>query len=513
VGGWLLALLLAASAACLPESYSWDNPLDPAAAGQDHDEDGVPNGADNCPWVPNPDQRDVDRDGIGDRCEEGAEGEGAEGEGAEGEGAEGEGAEGEGAEGEGAEGEGEGAEGEGEGAEGEGEGAEGEGEGEPDCAADPYERNDLPAEATPLPGMRVEGLSLCREDEDWFRLALGRTDTVELTVEGRGLEVFLRAPDGVADMAVSTPTATGARAFREEIPSAGSYLILVRGSVTPRYTLEVSVNEAGEGEGEGECEPGAEESRPCGACGTQRWRCDAPGVWTPQGSCSEGICPVSCETDADCVEARCLDEVCEPRAACAADALAGARTSCQESCAGESLSCVQILQGMPPILPETRTCLETYSCTASADGYLPCCRPGEYCGTGIDLFGMTPSWNACCKPGETLADGYLLPLTCEPGPGVYFCGQDADCPAAWGLRRCVHHEEHGRRVCVQCTRGADCGEEGHCLDNACVECTTDDHCPPAQARCLDNLCVQCAGDGDCQDAAKPKCVDHVCVAA
>lgn len=35
----------------------------------DRDEDGIPDAADNCPDVPNPDQRDIDRDRIGTACE------------------------------------------------------------------------------------------------------------------------------------------------------------------------------------------------------------------------------------------------------------------------------------------------------------------------------------------------------------------------------------------------------------------------------------------------------------
>jgi hypothetical protein len=36
---------------------------------QDTDDDGVPNGLDNCPNVANPDQADADGDGIGDACD------------------------------------------------------------------------------------------------------------------------------------------------------------------------------------------------------------------------------------------------------------------------------------------------------------------------------------------------------------------------------------------------------------------------------------------------------------
>ena len=35
----------------------------------DDDNDGVPDAQDNCPLVPNPNQRDSDHDGIGDKCD------------------------------------------------------------------------------------------------------------------------------------------------------------------------------------------------------------------------------------------------------------------------------------------------------------------------------------------------------------------------------------------------------------------------------------------------------------
>lgn len=50
--------------------YQIDLIADPVITdGPDQDEDGVPDGVDNCPSVPGPDQTDTDHDGVGDLCD------------------------------------------------------------------------------------------------------------------------------------------------------------------------------------------------------------------------------------------------------------------------------------------------------------------------------------------------------------------------------------------------------------------------------------------------------------
>ena len=51
------------------DGYEVQHGLDPLVA--DSDRDGMPNTADNCPAAANPDQRDVDADGVGDACDSG----------------------------------------------------------------------------------------------------------------------------------------------------------------------------------------------------------------------------------------------------------------------------------------------------------------------------------------------------------------------------------------------------------------------------------------------------------
>jgi Carbohydrate family 9 binding domain-like len=95
------------------------------------------------------------------------------------------------------------------------------------------------------------------------------------------------------------------------------------------------------------------------------------------------------------------------------------------------------------------------------------------------------------------------------GPSVA-CQTDAECAAS--NQFC----EPAKKLCVQCTKSAECPAGGHCLGNTCVTmrtaCTDSLDCAAGTEVCdtTRGLCVQCAKDADCTTGQS--CVSNQCVA-
>jgi hypothetical protein len=62
-------VILFAAAGCTAPATGGDPSALSGAPDSDQDSDGIPDSADNCPTVPNTDQRDSNHNGIGDACE------------------------------------------------------------------------------------------------------------------------------------------------------------------------------------------------------------------------------------------------------------------------------------------------------------------------------------------------------------------------------------------------------------------------------------------------------------
>jgi len=63
-------------------------------------------------------------------------------------------------------------------------------------------------------------------------------------VLGPGLQVEIRAPDGLGIVGMSNPTARGAQAARAAIPATGGYVLRVWGRIVASYSLQLEIEEA-----------------------------------------------------------------------------------------------------------------------------------------------------------------------------------------------------------------------------------------------------------------------------
>ena len=99
----------------------------------------------------------------------------------------------------------------------------------PSCPTDRLENNDSMDDAEPLPPELYTGLTVCEDDEDWYRLPLAEGDTITVTMtfphaEG-DVDLRLLDPDG-------TPQRTSATSSDDEeleytVDAAGTYFIRV----------------------------------------------------------------------------------------------------------------------------------------------------------------------------------------------------------------------------------------------------------------------------------------------
>ena len=236
----------------------------------------------------------------------------------------------------------------------------------------------------------------------------------------------------------------------------------------------------------------------------------------PDGSgCSGGTCvgssSESCANDFDCLSQDCIGGKCVERAYCLSLSFQTSHIDCDGNydCItdwgypDQPMSCKTVEVESWMIYEEHEICLETSSCLESG-GYLPCCTQGEFCGKLADF--STNFGYACCEPGEIL-DTQGTDTTCNLSTSKsYLCRKDSDCPAGWGLKKCLGEGAFSYGECVECVSGMDCsGGTPYCFDNQCVECTSSVHCGGSTPHCKENSCVECLEHAHCTLPEEPKC--------
>ena len=179
--------------------------------------------------------------------------------------------------------------------------------------------------------------------------------------------------------------------------------------------------------------------------------CTSNDDCTDDKVCKEQKCvvPPECEFNSDCLDDLiCKDEQCVPE--CSVD----------DDCDG-NLVC------------RDEKCIVECMTDDDCDGDLTCnndrCTPE--CESDID----------CSGAG-----------VCLEGKCIDACSSNEDCDVDAG-EIC-----HNGECLANCVEDEDC-ETGVCRDEACVECSTDDHCAYNEngTHCVSNHCVACTGDEDC----------------
>ncbi len=120
------------------------------------------------------------------------------------------------------------------------------------CSPDRYEPNDTRTAAAMINGGLQSGLTLCPGDEDFFQVALGTNDSVDITVDfvhGEGnIDIQLLDPNGT--VVQSSATQTGQETISLMATTAGVYTVRVylTQDLGPnpgnQYTMNISANVA-----------------------------------------------------------------------------------------------------------------------------------------------------------------------------------------------------------------------------------------------------------------------------
>jgi hypothetical protein len=235
------------------------------------------------------------------------------------------------------------------------------------------------------------------------------------------------------------------------------------------------------------------------ACKTS---CAGPQDCAPLESCINGSCGkkplgATCGMGAECASQSCQDGVCCDVADCS-----GPCRSC--AAAGRLGSCTSFTAGADPRAPGCPTdAPATCGRTGKCDGMGACQRfypAGTTCGmktcTGSSEL-MAPACDGmgACRPGATRScDAFL----CKGDSCGTMCATDADCTATGYCKMALCHQRQANGAA--CTETREC-QSGFCIDGVCCESACTEQCRRCEA--TTGRCVRLSG----QDTnSTPPCV-------